>query len=259
MSLGEVQEGSRGADVRIAQQFFNEAAHRRPGLSADGIYGPLTRDAVLSFQRKHALQADGVIGAATWAALTKPASPRPATAAPDGGSAARAPSMGKPATPPQAASASSGALAPELKALDLAGEPAWLKVALAECGIHERTKLGSQRIIQYHQATTLHAKSDQVAWCSSFVNWCLQQVGIIGTRSAAAASWANWETGLATPKLGCIVQLHHGVKGYTSATGTSSGNHVPFSSGRTRRISLCWVATRATASSSAPSRWGNGR
>ncbi len=115
-----------------------------------------------------------------------------------------------------------------LRALDAATEPAWLKVALAEYGIHERTTLGTQRIVQYHQATSLHAKSDQVAWCSSFVNWCLAQVGIIGSRSAAAASWADWGVGLDTPKLGCIVQLHHHVKGCTSATGTASGNHVAF-------------------------------
>ena len=99
---------------------------------------------------------------------------------------------------------------------------------MAEYGIHERTNLGSRRIIEYHQATTLQAKSDQVAWCSSFVNWCLQQVGIVGSRSAAAASWADWGSGLVKPKLGCIVQLHHSVKGYTSATGTATGNHVAF-------------------------------
>lgn len=85
-------------------------------------------------------------------------------------------------------------------------EPAWLATARAELGVREYS--GAQhnpRVLQYHQATSLHASSDEVAWCSSFANWCMQQNGIAGTNSAAARSWATWGRALNAPKPGCVV------------------------------------------------------
>ena len=46
--------------------------------------------------------------------------------------------------------------------------------------------------------------------CSSFVNWCFQQVGYEGTRSAAARSWLHWGTSLDHPHYGCVVVLARG-------------------------------------------------
>ncbi len=84
------------------------------------------------------------------------------------------------------------------------------------------------RIMEYHATTTLGSQPDSVPWCSSFVNWCLRQVGLRGTNSAAAASWVNWGQGLETPRYGCIVQLRTARQGHDRATGSSSGNHVAF-------------------------------
>jgi peptidoglycan hydrolase-like protein with peptidoglycan-binding domain len=38
-------------------------------LALDGVFGPLTQSAVITFQRAKNLPADGMVGARTWAAL----------------------------------------------------------------------------------------------------------------------------------------------------------------------------------------------
>jgi hypothetical protein len=47
-----------------------EALHKNgESVKVDGIYGVQTRDAVMTFQHKHSLHVDGVVGSATYAAL----------------------------------------------------------------------------------------------------------------------------------------------------------------------------------------------
>lgn len=55
--------GSTGPGVRIVQ--------RRLHVTADGVFGPVTRRAVESFQRGNRLVVDGVIGPRTWTALKR--------------------------------------------------------------------------------------------------------------------------------------------------------------------------------------------
>lgn len=66
------------------------------------------------------------------------------------------------------------------------------------------------RIVEYHSTTTLKATSDEVSWCSSFVNWCVKQAGLKGTNSAAARSWLDWGKVLDEPIEGCIVIFKRG-------------------------------------------------
>ena len=59
--------GSRGEDVRTLQQKLIELGYLKG--KADGIYGPLTRDAVIRFQKAKGLAADGIAGPQTLNAL----------------------------------------------------------------------------------------------------------------------------------------------------------------------------------------------
>lgn len=60
--------GDRGTDVKVLQNRLNNITGA--GLSADGIYGTSTEQAVRTFQRSRGLVADGIAGAKTQAALT---------------------------------------------------------------------------------------------------------------------------------------------------------------------------------------------
>ncbi len=88
-----------------------------------------------------------------------------------------------------------------------------LSVALMELGQREVSGLAANvRIVEYHRVTTLPidlATSDETAWCSSYVCWCVEQVGIKSTRSAAARSWLQWGRALeaSESKFGGIVVL----------------------------------------------------
>lgn len=55
------KKGSRGEEVRTLQNKLN--------VMADGIFGPLTEEALREFQTAHGLEADGVAGPKTWAAM----------------------------------------------------------------------------------------------------------------------------------------------------------------------------------------------
>jgi uncharacterized protein (TIGR02594 family) len=86
--------------------------------------------------------------------------------------------------------------------------PPWIKIALAEVGVQEVPgRDHNKRILDYHATTTLAAKQDDVAWCSSFVNWCFKQSMIKGTGLANARSWLDWGYPMDSPTPGCIVVL----------------------------------------------------
>lgn len=53
--------GSKGNEVKVLQEKLN--------LKADGIFGPLTEEAVKDFQRSNGLEVDGIVGANTLSKL----------------------------------------------------------------------------------------------------------------------------------------------------------------------------------------------
>ena len=60
--MPQIQRGSKGKAVKILQIILGD-------LEVDGSFGPATQAATLAFQKKHGLEADGVVGPLTWRAL----------------------------------------------------------------------------------------------------------------------------------------------------------------------------------------------
>lgn len=84
--------------------------------------------------------------------------------------------------------------------------PAWLELAFTQHGVREVPgPRAHPQIAAYHATTSLSASSDEVPWCSSFVNWCITRSRLAGTNSAAARSWLDWGVPLQVPRLGCVV------------------------------------------------------
>ena len=88
--------------------------------------------------------------------------------------------------------------------------PSWLPIARKEIGTEEISGPDDNpRITEYHHSCDDTVSDDEVAWCSSFVNWCIGEAGYRGTRSRAARSWMKWGTALPLrePAMGCVVVL----------------------------------------------------
>jgi len=127
----------------------------------------------------------------------------------------------------------------EIKAPEPA-EPKWLTVARKELGTKEIAGAKhNPRIIEYHAATKLKAKTDEVAWCSSFANWCMKEAGIQGTESAWARDWLKWGVPLKEPRLGCIAVYERNAPGGDS--------HVCFWTGRTGNYDLAIGGNQSNA------------
>lgn len=60
-------QGSTGPEVVKLQRLLKDNGHYTGNL--DGIFGPLTRSAVVAFQKSAGLAQDGIVGSKTWSAL----------------------------------------------------------------------------------------------------------------------------------------------------------------------------------------------
>ena len=96
------------------------------------------------------------------------------------------------------------------------------KIAINEVGVKEYSgENHNPKIIEYHKACELKARSDEISWCSAFVNWCfLKSQDDSRARSAAAISWAKWGEEINDPKIGDIVVFRR--------VGSSWRGHVGF-------------------------------
>ena len=106
--------------------------------------------------------------------------------------------------------------------------------AFSELGVVETPGSAStSRVLEYLRSTTLdrtQASHDSTPWCSAFVCWCLDQAGVIGTRSAAARSWLSWGQRLDVPRRGCLAVLSRSRVDATTDAGQVAlrGGHVGF-------------------------------
>jgi peptidoglycan hydrolase-like protein with peptidoglycan-binding domain len=74
-----LSQGSDGPDVSDLQTRLNAAMPAAVPLVIDGIFGPLTKAAVVAYQGQHALVTDGIVGPITWGVLDTPVPPPPPT------------------------------------------------------------------------------------------------------------------------------------------------------------------------------------
>jgi RNA polymerase sigma factor (sigma-70 family) len=66
---GQLKTGAKGMQVRALQELLNAKLQPSPKLDVDGDFGPLTEQAVKDFQKKHQLEATGVVDEQTGRAL----------------------------------------------------------------------------------------------------------------------------------------------------------------------------------------------
>jgi hypothetical protein len=68
MTMKLLRQGSRGPRVELLQRLLN-LEKRTSTCAEDGIFGPMTREAVEDFQSRRPLKQDGIVGPRTWQAL----------------------------------------------------------------------------------------------------------------------------------------------------------------------------------------------
>lgn len=89
-----------------------------------------------------------------------------------------------------------------------------LQVALDEYGFKETPGAGTNpEIDKYHESVGKPDWDEDVAWCSSFLNWCANEAGLERSKSAAARSWTKVGIKLASIAdciPGDIIVLHNG-------------------------------------------------
>ena len=119
-----------------------------------------------------------------------------------------------------------------------AGAP-WMAVAEAERqrGVVETPGAGSNpRIEAYHASTRIdiNHRSDDTAWCASFVSFCMansgnEKVRQANLRSALAADWRNWGQPIGNPISGSVVvfePLEKGSSGHVALVVEAAGGVV---------------------------------
>lgn len=234
-----LREGASGSAVKELQKQLR-AAGFDPG-AIDGKFGPKTEAAVTRFQKANGLQADGIAGPKTWAALAKTATPPQARATLERGAKGEAvqqlqQKLARAGYSPGAIDgdfgprteaalkafqkaaklAASGVCTPETWAALEAAKPAdtapgvsdarkrIIAIATGELGLKESGQNRGE-ILKYPRFFGRGAE----AWCADFASWVYTKAGVplncASTRTMVANLKAagKWKTG--NPKPGDLV------------------------------------------------------
>lgn len=108
-------------------------------------------------------------------------------------------------------------------------DPTWLRIAYGEYGIAEwlvATK-SNPEVEKYLRSCSSLKYKDDTAWCSAFVNWCMEKAGNEGTDDLWAQSWKNWGQKVDTPFRGCVVVFKRFYEDKDSGK-VKEGGHVGF-------------------------------
>lgn len=88
-----------------------------------------------------------------------------------------------------------------------------VELAKTQIGIKEKLIGSNKQIETYHKFATIKNDSgadDSVPWCSSFMCWCFESVGLNSTNSRAARSWLNYGRSTNKPQVGDVVIFWRG-------------------------------------------------
>lgn len=91
--------------------------------------------------------------------------------------------------------------------------PLWYQIATKELGVTEVRGGENKRILEYHSATSLKAREDEVSWCASFVSWVLLQAGCKSLKTAWARDYLSYGNKLSAPKKYCIMVFERNAPG----------------------------------------------
>lgn len=135
--------------------------------------------------------------------------------------------------------------------------PYWLTIALNQIGTTEIPGPGSNSKIDEYLKVVGMPSDDDIAWCSGFACWCLEEAGIRSTRKPNAQSFLRDKNfiRLEKPRLGCIVIFKRGsepwmghvgfyldsLKGYIRLLGGNQVNRVGINNyGKNKVMAYLW-------------------
>ncbi len=107
--------------------------------------------------------------------------------------------------------------------------PEFFNIAARQVGVKENASpiVAHPKIVEYlstvDDLSNLEKTSDETAWCSCFVNWCVEQAGLNGTNSAWALRWHDWHAGVPNGS-----ERPGDIAVFTRHSSTGSGGHVSF-------------------------------